>query len=117
MDVRWCVLESRVLGGDEVFDVVGSFVVHFVETWFEPSAGKIFVSDLVGAEEFLFGSILDGNGGNEVGVVDVEDNKVCIAAIGGDWEAAGLIGEYHAADVMDVHVDEVGGFDVDGRCW
>jgi hypothetical protein len=72
MDVRWGILEGRVLGGNEFFDVVGCFVVHFVEAWFEPSAGKIFVCALVGAEEFLFGLFLDGNGGDEVGVVDVK---------------------------------------------
>ncbi len=88
-----------------------------METWFEPSAGKIFVSDLIGAAEFCFGSILDGNRGDEVGIVDVEDNEVCVVAIGGDWESAGLIGENHAADVVDDHVDEVSGFDVDRSCW
>ncbi len=95
MDVRWGILEARVLGGEEFFDVVGCFVVHFVEAWFEPSAGEIFVRDLVGTEEFLFGLILDGNGGDEVGVVDVKNNKVCVTVIGGDWEAAGSTGEYH----------------------
>jgi hypothetical protein len=64
-----------------------------VEAWFEPSVGKIFVCDLVGTEEFLFCSILDGNGGNEIGVVDVEYNKVCVTAVRRDGEASSLIGE------------------------
>ncbi len=82
-----------MLGFNEVFDVFGGFVVHFVELRFESSTGQILVRDLVGSEEFFFGVVFDGNGRNEVGVIDVEDDKVCVAVVGRDWEAARLIGE------------------------
>ncbi len=88
-----------------------------METWFETSACEIFISDLVGAEEFFFCLILDGNGGNEVGVVDIENDKICVATIGREWELPSLVGEYLSTDVMDDHEDEIGGFFVDGNCW
>ena len=49
--------------------------------WFESSACKIFVKDFVGTEEFFLHSILYGNGGYEVGIIDVEYDKICIATI------------------------------------
>jgi hypothetical protein len=65
-----------VLGFNEIFDIFGGFVVHFVELRFECSTGQILVSDLVGLDEFFFGALFDGNGHNEVGVIDVEDDEV-----------------------------------------
>jgi hypothetical protein len=58
-------------------------------------------------KEFFFGAVFDGNGRNEVGITDVEDDEVCVAAVGRDWEAAHLIGEYLPCDLVDDHEDEV----------
>ena len=75
------VLEVGVLGGDNGFDVVRRLVIHFVEARFEAPGGEIIVSDLVGAKEFFLGPIFDGNGSNEVGIVDIEDDQVRVAAV------------------------------------
>jgi hypothetical protein len=96
-----------VLRFNEVFDIFGSFVVHFVELRFESSTRQILVHDLVGLEEFFVGAVFDGNRRDEVGVIDVEDDKVCMATVGRDWEAAHLIGEYFPCDLVDDHEDEV----------
>ncbi len=37
--------------------------------------------------------ILDGNGTNCIGIVDVEDDNICVAVVGCDGEVASLIGE------------------------
>ncbi len=51
--------------------------------------------------------ILDGNRAHCVVVVDVEDNNICIAAVGYDGEAAGLIGEEVAIDLVDGHENKM----------
>ncbi len=43
-------------------------------------------------KKLFFGAILDGKGANLVGVQYVEDNNICVAAVGCDGEAACLIG-------------------------
>ncbi len=45
--------------------------------------------------------ILDGNGTNRVGIVDVKDANMCMAVVGCDGEAASLIGEEVAIDFVD----------------
>ena len=45
---------------------------------------------------------------NVVGVVDVENNNVCAALVGGDGEPACLIAGDDTVDGMYVHEDEVG---------
>ncbi len=91
---------------NEVFNIFGGFV-HFVELQFESLTGPILVHDLVGLEEFFFGAVFDGNGHDEVDIIDVEDDKICMAMVGRDWEAARLIGEYLPYDLVDDHEDEV----------
>ena len=86
-----------------------------METWFEPSAGKIFVSDLVGAEEFFLRSIFDGNGSNEVGIVDIEDDQIRVAAVRCDGEASSLISEDPTGGVGECHIDKVGVLSFAGR--
>ncbi len=98
-----------MLGFNEVFDIFGGFVVHFVELRFESLTGQILVRDLVGLEEFFFGAVFDGNRRNEVGIIDVEDDKVCVATVGRDWEAVCLIGEFLPCALVDDHEDKV--------CW
>ncbi len=44
---------------------------------------------------------------NCIGVVDVEDNNLYMAAVGCDGEAAGLIGEEVAIDLVDGHEDKM----------
>ncbi len=39
-------------------------------------------------EEFFLGEILVGNRSNRIGIEDVEDNNICVAMVGCDWEAA-----------------------------
>ncbi len=96
-----------MLGFNEVFNIFGGFGFHFVELRFEYSTGQILVRDLVGSEEFFFGAVFDGSGCNEVGVIDVEDDNICVAVVGRDWEAACLIGEYLPCDLVDDHEDKV----------
>ena len=91
-----------MLGFNEVFDIFGGFVVHFVELRFESLIGQILLRDLVGLEEFFFGAVFD-----EVGIIDLEDDKVCVAVVGRDWEVAHLIGEYLPCDLLDDHEDKV----------
>ncbi len=96
-----------MLGFNEVFDIFGGFIVHFVELRFESLTRQILVHDLVGLKEFFFGAVFDGNGRNKVGIINVEDDKVCVAVVGCDWEAARLIGEYLPCDLMDDYEDKV----------
>ena len=109
------VLEVGVLGGDNGFDVVRRLVIHFVEARFEAPGGEIIVSDLVGAKEFFLGPIFDGNGSNEVGIVDIEDDQVRVAAVRRDGESSSLIGENPPGGVGECHEDEMGVLDCAGR--
>ena len=102
------VLKVGVLGGNEGFNVMRRLVIHFVEARFEAPGGEIIVSDLVGAKEFFFRPILDGNGSDEVGIVDIEDDQVSVAAVGRDGETSSLIGEYPTGGVGECHEDEMG---------
>jgi hypothetical protein len=63
---------------------------------------------LVGSKEFLFVSIFDGDGGYEVGIVDVEYDQVCASLVGCYGEAASLICEEYLGYVVKEHVDQVG---------
>jgi hypothetical protein len=54
-------------------------------------------------KKFFFGAILDGNGSNRIDVEVVEDNNICVAAVGCDRETACLIGEEVAVDFLDGH--------------
>jgi hypothetical protein len=54
-------------------------------------------------QKLFFGVILDGNGANCVVVKYVEDNNICMAAVGHDGKAACLIGEEVAIYVIDGH--------------
>jgi hypothetical protein len=58
-------------------------------------------------KKFFFGAILDGNGSNCVGIKDVEDNNICVAAVECNGEAACLIGEEIAIDFVDGHKNKV----------
>jgi hypothetical protein len=58
-------------------------------------------------KKFFFGAILDGNGSNCIGIKDVEDNNIHMAAVGCDRETACMIGEEVAIDSIDGHEDEV----------
>ncbi len=58
-------------------------------------------------KKLFFGAILDGNGANRVGVEYVEDNNICVAAVGRDGEATCLIGEEVAIDFIDGHEHEM----------
>ncbi len=80
----------------------------FVQLWFEAPAGQIYVGDLIGAKEFFLGVILDGNGSNKVGIVNVENDEVSVASVGCDGEAAGLVGEHCSGDVMDGPENKIG---------
>ncbi len=81
MHIGVCVLEVSFLGINDIFNVFGGFIVHLVKLWLKTPVGEIFVCLLVGAEEFLFCAIFDGDGCNEVGVINVEDDEICIATI------------------------------------
>jgi hypothetical protein len=108
MDVRRRVWECCVLRVDELLYILGGFIVHFVQLWFEAPAGQVLVGDLIGVEEFFLSAILDGNRRNKVGIVNVENDKVSVASVGCDGEAAGLVGEHHSSDVVDGHENKIG---------
>ena len=116
MHVGRGILEAGVLGGNEGLNVMQHFIIHLVEAWFESPGGKITVSDLVGTEVFFLRPIFYGYQSNEVGVINIEDDKVRIASIGRDGEAAGLIGENPTSSVGEGHVDEIGEIGVAGSC-
>jgi hypothetical protein len=58
-------------------------------------------------KKLFFRAILDGNGANCSGIKYVEDNNICMAAVGRDGEAAGLIGEEVAIDFIDGYETEM----------
>jgi len=62
---------------------------------------------LVCAQEFFFRLALDWYRANIVGVVDVEDNDVCVAPVGGDGEPACLIAGDDTVNGMYVHENKV----------
>ncbi len=79
-----------------------------MQLWFESPAGQILVRDLIGVEEFFLGAILDGNGSNKVGIVNVENYKVRVASVGCDGKASSLVGEHLSSNVVDNHEHEIG---------
>jgi hypothetical protein len=58
-------------------------------------------------KKLFFGAILDGNGANCIGIEYVEDNNICMAAVGRDGEAACLIGEKVAIGFIDDHENKM----------
>ncbi len=86
-----------------------------MEAWFETSGGNIVVCESVGAEEFFLHTILYGNRSDEVGVIDIDDDKICVLAIQCDGESSGLVGEDFSCGVDQVHVDKIGEVIVDGN--
>jgi hypothetical protein len=74
---------------------------------FETALCEPVVDLAICAKKFFFGVILDGDGLKCVGIEDVEDNNICVAAIGCDREAACLIGEEAAIDFADGYENEV----------
>jgi hypothetical protein len=64
---------------------------------------QIIVGSFVGPEEFLFSVVFDWDRGDGVGVVDIEDDKISIAAVGCDREAACLVGEEMPDDFVGLH--------------
>jgi hypothetical protein len=69
------------------------FAVQFIEERFEAVDSEPGIDLPIGTEMFFFQVILDGNRANRIGIVDVEDYNICLARVGCDGEAAGLIGE------------------------
>ncbi len=59
-------------------------------------------------EEAFLCPILDGHGGDEVGIVNVKYDKVHMASVGCDWKTPGLIGVQMAGGFMGGHVHHVG---------
>jgi hypothetical protein len=104
------VLEASLLRSDEFFDLVRCLVVHFVQEGFEAPHRQPLVCFAVSAQEFFFRPALDGYRANVVCVVDVENNGVCVAPVGGDGEPACLIAGDDAINGMYVHEDEVGAY-------
>jgi hypothetical protein len=74
---------------------------------FKAAPCEVLVCELIGTQELLFGPILVGDGRDEVGIVDVEYDKVSMASSGRDGEASGLIGVDLARDLVGGHVDQV----------
>ena len=97
-----------MLGADECFHLVGSFIVQFVKLRFEPSLYKPVVRFAVCSEEFFLGPVLDGDRSNVVGIVYVEDDYVYVAPIRCFRESSCLVAGDGAADGVDVAEDEVG---------
>ena len=93
---------------DESLNFMQCLVVHFVQEGFEAPHQQPLVCFVVWAQEFLFRPALDGYRANVVGVVDVENNDVCVAPVGGDGELACLIAGDDTVDGMYVHENEVG---------
>jgi hypothetical protein len=89
------------------FDVCGCFVVEFMEKGFEATESEPGVDLAIGTEKFLFHKFFNWNVTNCVGVVDIENDNICVAAVGHDGEAAGLISEEVAIDLVDGYENKV----------
>jgi hypothetical protein len=107
IDVRQSVLDVCLLGSNKGFDIFGSFVVEFIKERFEATKSEPGVDLAIGVEKFFFGEIFDGNRTNGVGIVDVEDDNLSVAAVGCDGKGACLIGEEVAIDFVDSHENEM----------
>jgi hypothetical protein len=107
LDVQWSVLDVCLLGGNKGFNVFGSFVVEFLEERFEAAKSEPGVDVATVTEKFFFGTIFDGNRINVIGVLDVNDNNVCMVVVGCDRKAASLVCEEIAIDFVDGHENEM----------
>ena len=108
MLVRQCVLEARLLRLDEFLDLMRCLIVHFVQEGFEALHRQPLICFVVCAQEFFFRPALDWYRANVVGIVDVENNDVCVAPVGGDGEPACLIAGDDTVNGMYVRENEVG---------
>jgi len=63
---------------------------------------------VVCTQEFVLRPALDWYRANVVGIVDVENNNVCVAPVGGDGKSACLIAGDDTVDEMYCHENEVG---------
>ncbi len=81
MDVRGSVLDASLLCGNKRFNILGCFVVEFVEERSETALCEPLVALAVRTKNFFFGVILDGNGLNHVGVEDVESYNTCVTVV------------------------------------
>jgi hypothetical protein len=57
-----------------------------MEERFEAAESEPGIDLAIGTEKFFFQAILDGNKTNCIGIVDVEDNNICVAMMGWDGE-------------------------------
>jgi hypothetical protein len=89
------ILQFHLFQCNECFNVVGYFIVHFVED------GPIFLGCKPGVhlcdgpQELLFASVLDWDQPNRICIVDVEEGKVGISLVGCHWEASGIVTGRH----------------------
>jgi hypothetical protein len=107
MDIWWSVLDVCLLSGNKRFNVSGCFLVEFMQERFEAAESEPGVDFAICTEKLFFQAILDGNGANCIGIEDVEDNNICMAAVGYDGEAASLIGKEVAIDLVDGHENKM----------
>ncbi len=114
MDVQWSVLNASLFSGNKHFDFFGCFVVEFMQERFEAVESKPGIDLTIGMQKLFFRAILVGNRANCVGVEDVEDSNICIAAVGHGGEAVGLIGEEVAIDLVDGHENKMWSLTISG---
>jgi hypothetical protein len=74
---------------------------------FEAAESEPGVDFAICMEKLFFRPILEGNRANCIDIVDVDNNNICVAAVGCDGEVAGLISEEVAIDLVDGHENKM----------
>jgi hypothetical protein len=107
MDVGWSVLDASLFCGNKHFNVFGCFVVKLMQERFEAVESEPCTDLAICKEKLFFWAFLDGNRANCNRIEDLEDNNICLAAVGCDGKAVDLIGEEVAIDLLDGHENKM----------
>ena len=81
MHVRWGVLESGVVLGDDGLYILGSFVVEFVELWAITADFLEMINFGVGFDDFGAIARFDGVRFDVVGIYCIENDNIVASAI------------------------------------
>ena len=75
-----------VLIHDNVIELLGTFIVHFVESWMEAPLLQVSKNILVYLDMFSNREIFHGEYNNSICVIDVTQNYVVVSPAGNGWK-------------------------------
>ena len=99
---------------NNVLDLLGTFIVHFVDSWTEATLLQVAINLLVYSDMFSNRTVFHGAYNNFVCVVDVTHNYVVVAPARNGGK---MTGEIRHEQVSWLDNSNANSFDPSVRCW